>query len=115
MRRVLLVLILTMAAGAPAHGQDPVTRAQQSYRREVISAVEEFLFRNTGKTTQIIYLKIYAQERPTLYCGQALFGSSRQSFILDARANTLSRPASPAMWASASCNAMGGEVLIDLR
>lgn len=115
MRRILLVLMLAMAAAAPAHGQDPVARAQQNYRRDVISAVEEFMFRNTGKTTQIVYLKIYAQERPTLYCGQALFGSARQSFILDARSNTLSRPASAAMLGSAGCNAAGGEILIDLR
>lgn len=115
MRRVLLILLLAIMAGTPAYSQDPVTRANQNYRREVTGAVEEFLFQNTGKTTQIIYLKIYVEERPNLYCGQALFGSSRQSFILDARAKTLSRPASTAMWASAGCNVAGGEVLIDLR
>lgn len=105
-------LIAALMAGA-VQAQDPVAAAEQQYRRDVVGATEEFLFNTTGKTTSVTYLKMFREGEAYRFCGEARFGSVRQSFIIDQQA--LTRPPSRAAWARAGCDSSAGKVIIDVR
>lgn len=106
-----------VAVGAqPVSAQDPVTRAEASYRREVVTMLEQILFKLTSKTTTVIYAKRYDIDGgKSLFCGAAKFGSTPQMFTLSTKTSELVRGASKAQWGGAGCDGTGFETLIDLR
>ena len=100
----------------PVSAQDPVTRAEASYRREIVTMLEQILFKLTSKTTTVIYAKRYDIEGgKSLFCGAARFGSTPQMFTLSTKTSELVRGASKTQWSGAGCDSAGFETLTDLR
>lgn len=116
MRILPLALIAALASAPSARAQDPVARALQQYRRGMVSMLEELMFQQTGKTTSVIYARQFRiDDRNRLYCGEALFGSTRQGFLLNTQTGKFVRAPSLAVATEAGCAADGGSTLIDLR
>jgi len=70
----------------------------------------------TKKTTTVVYLvQFKSGDDVKKWCGKAFFGSARQPFVIDMDERSLTRPASPAAWRSAHCDAPDGEVIVDRR
>ncbi len=114
--RWIVALTLTLAVGAPASAQDPVDAALKRYRRQNVSLVEDALFEKTQKTTRVIYARrIQLGEYAYLFCGEALFGSQRQTFTLNSQTEETRVGAKPAALTHMGCYRPGGLVLIDLR
>lgn len=108
-------LMMVLAAATPAMAQDPVMRAQENYRRGVTQMVEQLLFSATQKTSKVIFLRNYRQGEKKLFCGEALFGSARQSFVIDMTSGGFMRAPTKAQWNGVGCEEAGYETLIDLR
>lgn len=105
-----------LSLSSPALAQDPVTQALQQYRRQMVGMLEEMMFQQTGKTTSIVYARQFRiDERNRLYCGEALFGSARQPFLLNTKTGEFVRAPTRAVQADRGCYQDDGATLIDLR
>lgn len=118
MKAAFWATLLITVSGGPVQAQDPVGRAIARFDQQMVSIMERALTQHTEKTTSIIYLRRVAGGATTgRYCGEALFGSSRDRFIVDMTENSVVRAPSTQVWREASCEAQlpEGHTLIDLR
>lgn len=108
--------ITVLSLGDSARAQDPIQRARDNLRREMVRVLESGLFSVTQKTTSITFAKRYALDGGgSLYCGEAFFGSSRRTFIIDPSTGVVTQAPSPAQWRAIGCDAAGAETFVDLR
>jgi len=103
---------------APAHAQDPLARAVARFDQQMVSIMERALTQHTERVTTILYLRrVAGGARDGRYCGEGVFGSDRDRFIVDMTENMVVRGPSNAVWERASCNARlpDAHTLIDVR
>ncbi len=109
--------VLTCSVALPVAAQDPVERAFARFDQQMVSIMERALTQKTERTTSILYLRRVSGGATTgVYCGEAMFGSSRDQFIIDMAANNLARAPSGSAWrASCETRLANQHTLIDLR
>lgn len=116
MRAVLMAISIGLAVASGAQAQDPAMRALQQQRRQIVGMLEEMMFQQTGKTTSIIYARQFRiDDANRLYCGEALFGSTRQAFVLNSKTGEFLRAPTKAIQAEKGCFEENWFALIDLR
>ena len=117
-RWIVLGLVPAFLSGGqqPAAAQSRADEAMRRFREGKIDIMEQLLFKQSGKTTRIIYLRelVTPQSLPA-YCGEGLFGQMRQRFVIDLPSKKVVVGVSAADWQKLACHEMEGENLIDLR
>lgn len=113
MKSGLALSIVILAGSTHMVFAGPVEDAEADYRNGMVHIIEQVLFKETKKTTSVIYAKTWGASLE-LICGEALFGSHRGAFFINAQGGGKAG-ASKTDLRKAGCNAEGGEVLIDLR
>lgn len=114
---IVFGLVPVFLVGAqPASAQSRADDALRRFREDKIDLMEQLLFKQSGKTTRIIYLRELVTPQPLpAYCGEGLFGQTRQRFVIDLPSKKIVVGVSAADWQKLACHEMEGENLIDLR
>jgi hypothetical protein len=111
--RAALAVVLATAAMLPVTTMAADLPPQA--RMELVKGLENILFQASAKSTTILFAKTYDKgDGSQRICGEALFGSARQNFILDTQQG-LARAVTKAQWAELGCERQGATVLRDLR
>lgn len=110
--------VLACSAAYPVDAQEPVERAFARFDRQMVSIMERALTQHTERTTTVLYLRRVSGDATTgVYCGQALFGSARDRFIIRMTDNDVVWAPPASAWRAASCDTplANQHTLIDVR
>lgn len=109
--------VLVLVSAAQVVAQTPYDDGLRMARRKQLIALEQFLFAQTNKTTQVVFAERHdtsVADEP-IFCGEALFGTRRGNFVVNIQAQQTLVAITPKQWRDAGCDKAARETLIDLR